>query len=203
MVKEQAQRGGQVFFFFSLKKTQNPELHGELGLNLPSSDSSPSTSISLIENENNILATLLVGKDSKSGKDTRYVRRPDDQQVWLAWRNFELPNTKIGWLDEDLFSIKRWRVADITISHTNASEVFIARENYAEQYFKIQNLDEGVLPLNPYVGNQIGSSIEKLPIKNIMLNNTNNHEKYKNIPQSEILQINKILQIKLITIKDN
>jgi len=40
-------------------------------------------------------------------------------------------------------------------------------------------------------------------IKNIMLNNTNNHEKYKNIPQSEILQINKILQIKLITIKDN
>ena len=150
-------------------KTQNPELHGELDLNLPSSDSSPSTSISLIGNENNILATLLVGKDSKSGKDTRYVRRPDAQQTWLAWRNFELPNTKIGWLDEDLFSIGRWRLADIKISHTNDSEVFIARENYAEQYFKIQNLDEGVLPLNPYIGNQIGSSIEKLPIKNIML----------------------------------
>ena len=94
----------------------------------------------------------------------------------LAWRNFELPDTKIGWLDEDLFSIARWRVADIKISHTNDSEVFIARENYAEQYFKIQNLDEDVLPLNPYVGNQLGSSIEKLPIKNIMLKENINKE---------------------------
>ena len=38
-------------------KTKNPELHGELGLNSPSSKTSPSTSVSLIGNKNHILAT--------------------------------------------------------------------------------------------------------------------------------------------------
>ena len=159
-------------------KTKNPELHGELGLNSPSSKTSPSTSVSLIGNKNHILASLLVGKDSKSGKDTRYVRRPGDNQTWLAWRNFELPNSPIGWLEDNLFSVKRWRVADIKILHASDSEVFIARSDYSEQYFKVQNLKEDELPLNPYVGNQIGSAIEKLPVKNIMLKQKANKKNF-------------------------
>lgn len=150
-------------------KTKNSDLHGILGLNDPSSENAPAISVSLIGDENKTLAALYVGKDSKSGKDTRYIRRPDENQTWLAWRNFELPDTKIGWLDDTLFSIARWRVADIKIIHQDEPEVFIKRADYSEQYFKIQNLSNDILPLNPYVGNQIGSAIEKLPVKNVSL----------------------------------
>ena len=158
-------------------KTKNPELHSELGLNLPSEAGSTATSITLISNDDNILASLIVGKDSKSGRDTRYVRRPGENQTWLAWRNFDLADDAIGWLEDDLFSIARWRVADIKISHIDEPEVFISRANFSEQYFKVQNLKEDELPLNPYVGNQIGAAIEKLPIKNIIKKYTGNKNK--------------------------
>ena len=158
-------------------KTKNPELHSELGLNLPTEAGSTATSITLISNDDKILASLIVGKDSKSGRDTRYVRRPGENQTWLAWRNFDLADDAIGWLEDDLFSIARWRVADIKISHIDEPEVFISRANFSEQYFKVQNLKEDELPLNPYVGNQIGAAIEKLPIKNIIKKYTGNKNK--------------------------
>ena len=133
-------------------KTKNPTLHGQLGLN-----------------DERSKINILVGKDSKLGNETRYVRKPNDNQSWLVWRNFDVPKSEIDWLDDSLFSIHRGRVADIKIIHPDGHEVYIKRDSYAEQYFKIQNLDDDTLPINPYIGNQLGSVLDNLPIGNINL----------------------------------
>ena len=150
-------------------KTKKPTLHGELGLNDINNNIDSANFISLINTQNEEVAAILVGKDSKFGKETRYVRKPNDNQSWLVWRNFDVPKSNIDWLDESLFTIERWRIADIEIKHPNNINVLITRESYAEQYFKLENLDEDTLPMNPYVGNQIGSALEKLPLVNIKL----------------------------------
>ena len=80
-----------------------------------------------------------------------------------------MPKSEIDWLDDSLFSIHRGRVADIKIIHPDGHEVYIKRDSYAEQYFKIQNLDDDTLPINPYIGNQLGSALDNLPIGNINL----------------------------------
>ena len=148
-------------------KTKNPTLHGTLGLNSIESQKESANYISLINTDNIVVASILVGKDSKFGKETRYVRKPNENQSWLVWRNFDVPKNEIDWLDESLFKIERWRTADIKIVHPNDETVDIKRENYAEQYFKIQNLAEDMLPANPYVGNQIGSVLEQLGLQDI------------------------------------
>ena len=95
------------------------------------------------------------------------LEKPNENQSWLVWRNFDVPKNEIDWLDESLFKIERWRTADIKIVHPNDETVDIQRESYAEQYFKIQNLAEDMLPANPYVGNQIGSVLEQLGLQDI------------------------------------
>ena len=150
-------------------KTKNPNLHGLLGLNNESSKVDSASKVTLINDSNEEIASILVGNDSKLGIETRYVRKPNNDQTWLVWRNFDVPSDEIDWLDDTLCSIHRGRVADIKIIHPDEHEVFIQRSNYAEQYFKIQNLDDDTLPINPYVGNQIGSALDNVPLVNISL----------------------------------
>ena len=150
-------------------KTKNPALHGELDLNSEISKINNSSKVTLVNDNNEEIAAILIGKDSKLGNETRYVRRPNNDQSWLVWRNFDVPLNEIDWLDDSLFSMSRGRVADIEITHPDGHVVFIKRDSYAEQYFKIQNLDENTLPINPYIGNQIGSALDNISLVNINL----------------------------------
>ena len=152
-------------------KTKNPDLHGELGLNNINSDNNSASKVTLINNNKGEVASILVGNDSKFGKETRYARKPNDNQSWLVWRNFDVPQSQIDWLDDTLFTVHRTRIADIIISHPDGHEVFIKRENYAEQYFKLQNLDDDTLPVNPYVGNQLGSALDNVALVDIRSKN--------------------------------
>ena len=150
-------------------KTKNPALHGELDLNSEIIKINNSSKVTLVNDNNEEIAAILIGKDSKLGNETRYVRRPNNDQSWLVWRNFDVPLNEIDWLDDSLFSMSRGRVADIEITHPDGHVVFIKRDSYAEQYFKIQNLDENTLPINPYIGNQIGSALDNISLVNINL----------------------------------
>ena len=148
-------------------KTKNIELHGELGLNDIDNEVNSASKVTLINNDKGEVASILVGNDSKFGKETRYARKPNNSQSWLVWRNFDVPESEIDWLDDTLFTVHRTRIADITITHADGHEVFIKRDNYAEQYFKLQNLDDDTLPVNPYIGNQLGSALDNVSLIDI------------------------------------
>ena len=49
-------------------KTKNPYLHGTLGLNSIESQKESANYVSLINKDSNVVASVLVGKDSKFGK---------------------------------------------------------------------------------------------------------------------------------------
>ena len=148
-------------------KTKNPDLHGELGLNDIDISTNTANKVTLINKDNSEVASILIGNDSKFGVETRYARMPDSNQSWLVWRNFDVPKSQIDWLDDSLFTVHRTRIADIFITHPDGHEVFIKRDSYAEQYFKLQNLDDDTLPINPYVGNQLGSALDNVSLVDI------------------------------------
>ena len=152
-------------------KTKNPDLHGELGLNSIDNNTNTANKVTLINNDKGEVASILVGNDSKFGVETRYARKPNDNQSWLVWRNFDVPESQIDWLDDTLFTVHRTRVADIIITHPDGHEVIIKRDNYAEQYFKLENLDDDTLPVNPYVGNQLGSALDNVALLDIRSKN--------------------------------
>ena len=92
-------------------------------------------------NKNTEIASIIVGIDGKAGatKQTRYVRKPESNQSWLAWNNFDILDVPVKWIDDSVISLPRWRVQNVKINHLNGTIVNISREKYDDQMFNINN----------------------------------------------------------------
>ncbi len=143
-------------------RTQDPERHGALGLNDPTAARDGAVSISLVDDRETVLASLLVGRDASGNRQARYVRRTGEDQAWLVWRNFDLPGRPMGWLDSSVVDLPRWRVRRFVTDHADGEQVLIERELYSDQYFGLQQIPEGYEAENPFVGNQHGTALERL-----------------------------------------
>ncbi len=148
-------------------KTSDPDRHASLGLSDPTAPENGATSVTLRNRNGDEFASLLVGRDASGTRETRYVRRVGEDQTWLVWRNFDLPQAAVGWLDSSVLQIARWRVRRIAIEHTDGEVVTVARESYDEQHFGLQDIPEGFEPTNPFVGNQLGSVLERVSMVTI------------------------------------
>lgn len=143
-------------------RTSDPTRHGALGLNDPTASEGGAVSISLVDEAETTLASLLVGRDASGNQRARYVRRAGEDQAWLVWRNFDLPGQPMGWLDSSILDLPRWRVQRFSTEHADGEQVLIERALYSDQYFGLQNIPEGYEPENPYVGNQHGTALERV-----------------------------------------
>ncbi len=144
-------------------RTDNPDLLHALGLDVNKGQES-GTEIILLDNNNSEIASLIVGIDGKAAtaKQTRYVRKPESNQSWLAWNNFDVLDVPVKWIDDSIISVPRWRVQNVKINHVSGSEINIFREKYDDQMFRIDNIPESYEPLNPYIANQIGSTLDRI-----------------------------------------
>ncbi len=143
-------------------RTRDPERHGALGLNDPTAAEDGAVSVALVDDQEAVLAALLVGRDASGNRQARYVRRAGEDQAWLVWRNFDLPGRPMGWLDSSILDLPRWRVRRFVTDHADGEQVVIERELYSDQYFGLQHIPEGYEPENPFVGNQHGTALERV-----------------------------------------
>ncbi len=143
-------------------RTSDPERHGALGLNDPTATEGSAVAVSLVDADGAALASLLVGRDASGNQRARYVRRAGEDQAWLVWRNFDLPGQPMGWLDSSVLDLPRWRIQRFSTVHADGEQVLVERELFSDQYFGLQNVPDGYEPENPYVGNQLGTALERV-----------------------------------------
>lgn len=148
-------------------KTSDPLRHGALGLNDPTAAEGGAVRVTLLDDAGGELASLLVGRDASATRETRYVRRAGEEQTWLVWRNFDLPARAAGWLDSSILDIQRWRVKRIEIEQADGGTVEVSRDAYDKQHFELRGVPEGFEPSNPFVGNQLGSALERVSMVTI------------------------------------
>src|SRR5690349_16072683 len=95
-------------------KTQNPALHAELGVEDPDKEGSKSTLLTVQDASGKELAKLVVGKNYESknfsGPQQTYVRKPGENQAWLAKGQVELKEKDSDWLKKDIVKVPRERV---------------------------------------------------------------------------------------------
>lgn len=149
-------------------KTADPSRHGALALNDPTAAEGGAVQVTLLDDAGESLASLLVGRDASATRETRYVRRSGEDQTWLVWRNFDLPARATGWLDPSILDIQRWRVKRIEIAHADGGSVEVGRDGYDKQHFAIRDVPDGFEPVNPFVGNQLGSVLERVSMVTIL-----------------------------------
>jgi hypothetical protein len=101
-------------------RTTDPALYGKIGVENAGTAGGSSTQVTLFDAKGNTIASLIVGHRrirSEGGlPDEIYIRRPGDRQSWLAQGALSVDADPQLWLQRDILSIKRERIAGVTVT---------------------------------------------------------------------------------------
>ncbi len=102
--------------------------------------------------------SVLIGK-SAQGRDGHFVRRPDESQVWLTDKSFELGESTLSWLDPVIVNIDAEKI--VKVDQIDASGVIkVSVERIAgEENMVLRNLPEGRRLKYPSAANALARSL--------------------------------------------
>ena len=113
-------------------RTANPEMLGRLGLEDPSKDSSTASLLRVLDGTGGSIAELVVGRRRVRTQgdvpESVYVRRPDENQSWLAEGRLPLDADAQLWIERDLANIPRDRVLKVSINRTGELPLELSRK---------------------------------------------------------------------------
>ena len=111
-------------------KTRRPELLGRLNLDDPKNGKS--TLVTLQDRTGKTVAELIVGKSRPDllggGNNGVYVRKPGENQAWLARGSLDVSGDTIGWLDRRFLDIAPSRVASLTLTGADGTMLVLRRD---------------------------------------------------------------------------
>ena len=112
-------------------KTANAERYARLEVE-DLADDAQSRLIRLEDRDGNILAETLIGKRllrlTGSANSGTYIRRPGEDQSWLASGGFELDPAIETWLDQLIVEINRKEIAKVAITLDNGETYGVSRK---------------------------------------------------------------------------
>ncbi|HEV2098180.1 MAG TPA: DUF4340 domain-containing protein [Stellaceae bacterium] len=110
-------------------KTQKPDLYPRLEIEDPGKGKS--TLVTLKDKSGAVLAALIVGKRSYdrlgTGDDGIYVRRPGDQQSWLARGTLDFSDEMANWLERRIVDIPDSRMAKVSLTQPDGAALVLSR----------------------------------------------------------------------------
>lgn len=109
-------------------KTRRPALFGRLGLD--DRQGARSTLANVQDRTGKTVAALIIGRarfDPLGGGDEVYVRRPGDDQSWLARGALPLPARPVDWLDRRILDIPASRIASVALTGADGAVLRLRR----------------------------------------------------------------------------
>ncbi|MGH7060389.1 MAG: DUF4340 domain-containing protein [Stellaceae bacterium] len=125
-------------------KTTRPELFGRLDLDDPSNGKS--TLVALQDRTGKAVAELIVGKMRHDrlggGNDAVYLRKPREDQTWLARGSLDLPPAMVDWLDRRIIDLPAARIDSVSLTAFDGA-VLALRRDPADGKFVVADPPEG------------------------------------------------------------
>ena len=110
-------------------KTALPALHGRLGVAASGGEDARGHRIILADASGEVIADLIIGDRGRIGPGpSRYVRRPTEDQVWLAHGAIDIPDTAIDWVDRQIFDIPATEIVEVEIAGPDRPSLVIRRD---------------------------------------------------------------------------
>ena len=159
------------------KKTNNPDLHKNLGLSFPLEKNS--FRVRLLGEEKNLISDFIIGKNSTHNNDFSYIRKFDNDQSWLFKNVFDINKNEIDWSENSIIKIARWRIKSVKLenSQNKDNHIYLYKKKYSDQSFKLTNIPKGFnLNSNFNLGafSSLLESVKKVDIKKYSFNKNNN-----------------------------
>lgn len=105
------------------QRTADPTQFATLGVEDPAGKDSNSNLVRVLDAAGKPILALIVGhrrvRTGGNVPEEVYVRRPNDNQSWLAEGSLEVDSDPQLWLDRDIMNIDHSRIAKVVVTHGN------------------------------------------------------------------------------------
>ena len=143
------------------KKTARPELHERVGLVDPGQAGGTARRVEIFDGEDNTLAELLLGDPAPGAPGSSlFVRKPGEDQTWLAKGEISADTNITEWLERELLKIASDRVQSVQVGFATAAGGYTAsREEGTATSFDLDVIPEGKEVSSPW----LVSSVARVP----------------------------------------
>jgi len=122
------------------KRTSRSDQFERLGLSLPKSGGT-GTLVTLKNGKGEVLASVIAGSTveggSAGGRQAIYVRRPNQNQAYIARGNLSLPADQVQWLDKAFIDLARDRVKTAALKPFKGRPYSVTRAKPEDANFRI------------------------------------------------------------------
>ncbi len=149
-------------------KTDNPELYPDLGVEGPEGNNTSSLLLTLSDQSDTILASLIVGKPRKNNSDSNrpnlYVRKIDAKNALLVEGYLKLKSNNNDWLERNVIHIPVSRIQSVNIHKSNGGHLLISKHAEGDTEFKVI---EGNTVAPSVLLNKLGTFFEDMHIEGV------------------------------------
>ena len=162
-------------------RTTDPAQFSRLGLEDPNGKEATSNLLRVLDAAGKPIVAVIVGhrrvRTSGNVPEQVYVRRPDDNQTWLAEGSLQVDSDPQQWLERDIMNIDHARITSVTVTRGDTPLEFVRdgqklvlkspTEHPPLDDYKLDDIDRGLELLTfqdvqtdkGKVGDKIGESI--------------------------------------------
>jgi len=127
--------------------------------------------VKLFDGDGKALADLLVGKRRSSPANPTgggiYVRKPGDEQSWLAAGDADFSDSLENWLERKIVNIKAARVWSVLIRHPDGETVTLSKADEKAETFTLASLPQGKKLIAPFDLDAIGKALADLQLNDV------------------------------------
>ncbi len=153
-------------------KTSRADWHHFLGLEAPEAGGG-GVEIKLFDASGDELAAVIVGSQPEGaateldGRGRIHVRRPGEDQTWLARGTLSLHTDLTEWLATRLYEIDGERFAQVEVRAPNSDPYTLVRDTTGATDFELIDLPVGREILSPYVLEAIGTAPSEMEVLDV------------------------------------
>ena len=145
------------------RKTSNPDLYAQLGVQDPAIDGSKGARVQV--SGEGVAYDFIVGNVAQPGY--RYVRKFDDSQSWLIDKDPRLPRSAAEWLVKDIIDVNSTDVRSVTITHPDGEKIRISKESADTANFDVADIPDGRELSYSTVANSIAGALSALTLDDV------------------------------------
>ncbi len=147
------------------KKTTRPENYSRLNVTDLSTENSKALLVSGSARDYEF--SVLIGK-SAAGRSGKFVRRPDDKQVWLIDKDIDTDASPAAWLEPILIDIDSGRINSVEQRDSSGHRLFkLVRQEEGDD-FELLDVPEGRTLKYPSITNDLPRSLSSLRLQDVM-----------------------------------
>jgi hypothetical protein len=152
-------------------KTRSKEKFAKLELQDPTVKDARSKRVQLFDHDGKLLADIILGRRRQTLPGTTlggvYLRRPGDDQTWLAAGGPEVSDEHRDWLERKIIDVEGSRIKKAVIRHPDGETLTISKPNPEAKDFVLENIPAGKTLISQAGVNYVGDALRDLLLDNV------------------------------------